>query len=234
MVINIARNILGLPIYKLESDLWGYYEPAEKAWHNGELELLMRRPNTIKLIETLADLLQNNFLTIAEVNKILKEDGSSVHFRVESGDENIEVRIKSIGEIKEEEYSSEHPNIRKLVDRMDDRLKNEDFSGVLHTSASIFEILAKDIVNLESTEDQSLGSFFARYRKDSKLPAPILDFILEIFKRRGTEPLAGHGSRAEPTITKEQATIISEMTKAFLRIERLLAGPQLPAIKAQT
>src|SRR4051794_22705249 len=42
--INIANNVLGLPIYKLEAEDGDYYYPEEHAWHNAELELLMRRP----------------------------------------------------------------------------------------------------------------------------------------------------------------------------------------------
>ena len=120
-------------------------------------------------------------------------------------------------------FDDEHPNIGLLVERMDDALKRGDPAQVLHASASIFETLAKDVINLESIQDKSLGSFFARYRNDSGLPDPILDYILEIYNRRSTEPLAGHGSTRPPNIAQEEAIILAEMTKAFVRIERQLA-----------
>ncbi len=37
--INIANNVLGLPIYKLEAEDGEYYYPAEYGWHNAEIEL---------------------------------------------------------------------------------------------------------------------------------------------------------------------------------------------------
>ena len=87
--------------------------------------------------------------------------------------------------------------------------------------------MAKDVVQLDSVRDKTLASFFDKYRKESKLPEPILDYILNIYKPRNTEPLAGHGSLDIPTITPEQALILSEMTKAFVRIERQLAFKEI-------
>ncbi|MFC1571288.1 hypothetical protein ACFL31_01900, partial [Candidatus Margulisiibacteriota bacterium] len=80
--INIARNALGLSIYTLTSDDWGNYHVAENAWHNGELELVMRRANTMKLVETLADLIQNGILDEIEINSILSENGVPISFEV--------------------------------------------------------------------------------------------------------------------------------------------------------
>src|SRR5437016_2971507 len=52
-IINLANAVLGRPIYPLDAS--EEYEPAEYAWHNGELELLMRRPDSAQLFETLVD-----------------------------------------------------------------------------------------------------------------------------------------------------------------------------------
>lgn len=112
-----------------------------------------------------------------------------------------------------------HPNIQKLIERMDDALKRDDYSGVLHTSASIFETLAKDIVGIPSIEDQTLKKFFERYRKDSSLPDEILNYILTTYESRNTMPLAGHGSTKTPSISREEAVTLSEMSRAFVRIE---------------
>jgi SpoVK/Ycf46/Vps4 family AAA+-type ATPase len=115
-----------------------------------------------------------------------------------------------------------HPNIRILIDRMNDALKREDYPGVLHSSASIFETLAKDVVGISNVQNQTLKSFFDRYRKDSALPEKVLDYILAIYESRNVTPLAGHGSTQTPTISREVAIGLSEMTKAFVRIEYIL------------
>lgn len=116
-------------------------------------------------------------------------------------------------------YGRQHSNIALLQKRMDDALRRDDYAGVLHASASIFETMAKDIVGLPSVQQQTLGGFFARYRKDSSLPEELLDYILAIYNDRNQTPLAGHGSTDMPTLSQKQAIVIAEMTKAFVRIE---------------
>ncbi len=116
----------------------------------------------------------------------------------------------------------EHPNIRILLDRMTRSLYACDYSAVLHSSASIFETLAKDIVGLDSIKNQTLSAFFDRYRKDSSLPNEILDYIFSIYKRRNNEPLAGHGSTNTPSIIQSEAVILAELTIALVKIERQL------------
>jgi hypothetical protein len=116
----------------------------------------------------------------------------------------------------------EHPNIRILLDRMTRSLYACDPTAVLHASASVFETLAQDIIGLANIKDQTLASFFERYRKDSNLPNEILDYILSIYKRRNTEPLAGHGSTNTLSITQSEAIVLAELTIALVKIERQL------------
>jgi len=123
------------------------------------------------------------------------------------------------GAITPFDETEQHPNIKTLIKRMDRALEDSDYSGVLHSSASIFETLAKDIVAIPGVQNQTLKSFFGRYRNDSVLSEELLDYILSIYDSRNTTPLAGHGSTIVPQITKEQAIVISEMTKAFVNIE---------------
>lgn len=220
--INIAHNVLGLPIYVLKAEDGDYYT-SEYGWHNAEIELLMRRPNTPDLVEVLADFIQEGVLNARDANEILENENLSFHFN-ECGsldDRAVQVKVLSVEEIEESE-SEEHPNIRLLINRMNSSLDNDDPAGVLHASASIFETLAKDVINIQNVQDQTLASFFERYRKDSELPAEVLDYILNIYKKRNVEPLAGHGSTKPSKITKKEAVILAEMTKAFVRIERQL------------
>jgi hypothetical protein len=136
--INIVRNILGLPVYVLDAGDLGFYHPAENAWHNGELELVMRRPNTIQLAETLIDLLNERIIHIQNVNRILNEDNGSFYFEEISMDEGYDIVILPIEDIEEAE-EDEHPNIRRLISRMDMLNQEDDYSGALHASASIFK-----------------------------------------------------------------------------------------------
>ncbi len=136
-----------------------------------------------------------------------------------------ETPLEKGGRPLEEDSAPMHPNIRTLIDRMSDALKRGDYSGVLHSSASIFETLAKDVVGVPTVQNQTLKSFFERYRKDSALPDKILDYILNVYESRNITPLAGHGSTQTPTISKEVAVALSEMTKAFVRIEYMLYKP---------
>lgn len=73
------------------------------------------------------------------------------------------------------DYEGIHPNIKVLLKRMDLGMAIEDYYSVLHSSASIFETLAKDIINSPNVENQTLASFFESYRKESKLPNELVD-----------------------------------------------------------
>lgn len=226
-VVNIARNVLGLPIYTLEAEDGDYYYPSEYGWHNAEIELVLRRPETPDLVEIIADLIQEGVLDVESVNNILENDNLSFSFASSGSldDMDVAVQILSIEEIEESESEvDEHPNIRLLVSRMNTSIEQNDPAAVLHASASVFETLAKDIINIESIQDQTLSSFFDRYRNDSELPNEILDYILDIYRSRNTEPLAGHGSTRPTNITQKDAVILSEMTRAFVRIERQLSA----------
>ena len=216
--INIANSVLGNPIYRLESDDSGEYHPAEYAWHSGTLELIMHQPTTTELAEILADFIENEILGLNMVNDILERDNSSFRFNNLKGE--LVVEVDKLSEIPDEKLTGDHPNIRKLVERMDGAIKAKDPANVLHTAASIIETLAKDVLADVKLEDQSLRSFFDKYRKASELPEPLLEYMESIFKARNTTPLAGHGSTKPPDITMKQAVTVAEMTKAMVRIER--------------
>lgn len=218
--INIANNVMRKPIYVLNSDDLGHYMLVEHAWHTSEVELIMRTPDTIEFIEILADYIQEGLLDIFEINNILHNNNCSFYY--EEKNNKVAVVIIPLSEIEPEVPEGEITNVRKLVDRMNNHLESDDFPGVLHSSASIFETLAKDIIDRETIEDETLGSFFELYRNESYLPEPIIDYILYLYNKRSTEPLAAHGSRKDSDITKNDAIIIFEMTKAIIKMERKL------------
>ena len=110
-------------------------------------------------------------------------------------------------------------NIGVLSQRMTDCWKRNDYGGVLHASASIFETMAKDVVPNPAVENQTLAGFFEQYRKHSALPQSSLDLILDTYKRRNTTPLAGHGGTKSPQISRKQAEEIMMVTSDFVRHE---------------
>lgn len=226
-LINASRSLIGKTIWVLEPGEMGY-EDEEYAWHYGEFHLLFRRLSTPQLAEYLCDLIDQSWFTAEELNELMKQEGASFRFFQTPNQPGVELLDIKILEEMEEENANAHPNIRLLIKRMEAALDSRDVSGVLHASASIFETLAKDIVPLQSIQNQTLKSFFDRYRKDSKLPPKLLDYILEIYDARNTEPLAGHGSTARPRLTLSQATVLAEMTKAFVRIEYTLNLQERP------
>lgn len=162
--VNLSNTILDKPIFVLHPDDWGDYHDAEYAWHNSEIELIMRRPSTVELVEILADMIQEGVLDSDKVNDVLRYDKCS--FRFEIDDDEVVVEIDSLSEIPEENLTGEHPNIRKLAERMDSEVERKDPTAVLHTAASIFETLAKDVLSDANLEGQSLGGFFCQVPQD--------------------------------------------------------------------
>lgn len=165
-------------------------------------------------------------LDLEFINDALKQENASFKFIYE--DRSYGISVFPIGEIETDDFEEEHQNIRLLVDRMENSLERQDFSSVLHSSASIFETMAKEVVGSESIQEQTLGSFFEKYRNESLLPSTILDYMLEIYRKRNSMPLSGHGSLQMPTITNEEAIVLNEMTKAFVKIESYLQRQVTP------
>ena len=242
-IINLANTVLNRPIYVLEPDNWGDYMPAEHGWHNGEFELILRRPGTLQLIETLGDLISSEWLSCEEINEILINCNCSIRFYEEENDsiqkffeqenDSIKIKLVELPDIVQDLPPDQNANIRKLIERMDRALQDNDWSLVLHVSASVFETLAKLVVPLNVVENQSLGSFFSAYRKHSTLATPMLDYIESIYKKRNVEPLAGHGSTKDSSITQEEAVTVSTFTRTLVHLERELANIQMPTIKSK-
>ena len=219
-VLNICRHVLGLStiiIRAYEND----YHFADSGWIYSEFAGVLRQADMAELVEMLADLIQEGWIKESEVNAILSSNGCGIYF--ETHLDKVTVYIPPV-ELIDDELEDEIPNIRILLGRMEAALSNADYPGVLHASASILETLAKDTLTSPSIQNQTLAGFFDKYRNSSNLPAPILDYILDIYRRRNTEPIAGHGGTAPPTITENEAVVIFEMTKAFLHIERKLSS----------
>lgn len=220
-LVNRSRTLVGQTIYVLEADDWSGYEDCEYAWHAGEFELALRRLDTPRLIELLCDVILREWLSVEDLNKLLEREGASFRFRNDLGE--LSVEVFSLEQLEEDApLNQEHPNVRLLVKRMTSALDDKDYAAVLHASASVFETLAKDIVGTPGVQNQTLGSFFARYQKDSQLPADLQAKVIAVYEARNKTPLAGHGSTQPPTVTEQEAVTLVELTKAFVRIEYAL------------
>lgn len=219
-VINRARTIAELPIYVLESDDLGEYMPQEYAWHRSEFELCVRRLNSVQFIELVAEIVEDDWLDLDVANSLLSKANTSVVLEWgDSFDQRLLVHVHPVADLNADLEQDQRPNVRTLVARLDRELAAGDHSAVLHCSAVIFETVAKDVVGIPTIANQTLGGFFDRYRADSSLPEPILDYILAVYQRRNTEPLAGHGQVDEPTISNSEAEMLTVLTKAFITYE---------------
>lgn len=223
-LINMAKTLRGEKIYVLESDDWGEYMMQEYAWHNGEFELIFRRLNSTQFFEFLGELLEKKYFSDRELNKLLEKDNSSIRFSEDSGEVTLELLpLDEVAELIEEQAkkigATAHPNINVLIQRAESAVTNSDFSGVLHSCASIFETLSKDVIAQESIENSTLGSYIQLYKKESNLPTPIVDYIKSIYDERNKSPLAGHGSTKTPALTAQEAITLLELTKAFVQSE---------------
>lgn len=216
-LINLSRTISGGKIYTLNVDDWAEFMPEELAWHESHFFLIFRDLSIFEFIEFAGDLIELNYFKPKFLNELLKKEGASFNFFY--SESKLKIEVFSIEEIEKANLDSEHINIRTLVNRMDVSFEQNDLAGVLHSSASIFETMAKEIIGIDTIQDKSLKSFFDRYRTDSNLPVEVLDYILTTYDKRNTTSLAGHGSLSIPDISKEESIILIEMTKAFVRIE---------------
>lgn len=222
-VINRANTITERPVYVLKSDDLNDVVPEELVWHKGEFDVCIRRFNSVEFIEFLAEMVASRWIDLALANSLLLEANISISFKwSDSSKHFLSVDVRPITDLNADLEEDKRPNIRTLVARLDRELEARDYAAVLHCSATIFETLAKDVVGIPEVADQTLGSFFDRYRKDSSLPEAILDYILAVYKRRNTEPLAGHGHVDEPTVTRSEAEVLTAFTKVFITLENRL------------
>jgi hypothetical protein len=140
----------------------------------------MRVPTTVQLAEILADYLQHGMMGRKQINAILKRYNCGFEYK-DVGDDasDIDIEITADDAIPDDDLSKDHPNVRRLVSRMESALEAQDFPAVLHAAASVFETLAKDVMKSPAVSDETLGGFFAGYKKKSLLPAPVLDYMCE-------------------------------------------------------
>lgn len=170
-----------------------------------------------EVVELLFDYIQLDLMDITSVNNILKKYEIPVLFE-QDNQHNLNVKTENIEDIPVSK--NEHPNIKQLISRMDNNFANNDYAGVLHASASIYETLVKDIAGAPKFKKMSLGQILNDSAFSLNIPEQIMEYIREIFKKRNTVPTAGHGGVSIPTITEEEAIVIQEFTKAIVRVLR--------------
>lgn len=216
-IVNIANNLAERKLFVLDTDQYGDYYPEDIARQESEFMICIRRLNSTQFIEFLATVVEFEYIDISDANTILKEVNSSVAIKLDNtGRPSISIPPMTDKFALDNDAS---PNLRTLLSRMDSCLDDEDYAAVLFNSAMAIELISKEIYGSSKIYDQSFGAYFKGYKNKTTLPEPVIDWMLAIYKRRNTESLAAHGSPLPPSITCEEASLIAEMTKAFIRYE---------------
>lgn len=216
-IVNLANNLSERKLFVLDTDQFGDYFPEDVARQESEFMICIRRLNPIQFIEFLATVVEFEYIDINDANFILKEVNSSVAIELDTtGRPSISILPMADKSAFDNDAS---PNLRTLLSRMDSCLNDEYYAAVLSNSAMAIELISKEIYGSSKIYNQSFGSYFEGYKNNTTLPEPVIDWMLQIYKRRNTEPLAAHGSPLPPSITCEEASLIAEMTKAFIRYE---------------
>lgn len=216
-IVNRANNLTENKLFLPDPDQLGDYFPEDIARLESEFMICIRRLNPIQFIEFLATVVEYEYIDINDANIILKEVNSSVALELDTTGR-LSISILPMAD-KSALDNDANPNLRTLLSRMDSSLNAEDYAGVLFDSAQAIEYISKQIYGSSKIYNQPFGSYVEGYKNKTTLPEPIIDWMLQIYKRRNTEPLAAHGSPLPPSITCEEATLIAEMTKAFIRYE---------------
>ena len=111
-----------------------------------------------------------------QVNEILTRYGCGFSFEevdsVRDDKTTVKVRFCRSESIEEVDLNNDHPNVRRLVARIDRFLGDKDFSGLLHASACIFETIPESRVSRGScfcsTECQRIDKMERRRTKAQK------------------------------------------------------------------
>lgn len=216
-IVNLANNLSERKFFDLDTDQFDDYFPEDVARLETEFMICIRRLNPIQFIEFLGTVVEYEYIDINDANIILKEINSSVAIELDTTG-HLSISILPMAD-KSALDNDASPNLRTILRRMDSCLNDEDYAAVLLNSAMAIEFISKQIYGSSKIYNQSFGSYFEGYKNKTTLPEPIIDWMLQIYKRRNTEPLASHGSPLPPSITCEEASLIAEMTKAFIRYE---------------
>lgn len=216
-IVNLANNLSERKFFDLDTDQFDDYFPEDVARLETEFMICIRRLNPIQFIEFLGTVVEYEYIDINDANIILKEINSSVAIELDTTG-HLSISILPMAD-KSALDNDASPNLRTILRRMDSYLNDEDYAAVPLNSAMAIEFISKQIYGSSKIYNQSFGSYFEGYKNKTTLPEPIIDWMLQIYKRRNTEPLASHGSPLPPSITCEEASLIAEMTKAFIRYE---------------
>lgn len=220
-VVNAASNITQRPVYVLEDDGYGMYEPAVMAWHDGEISASIRSMSAAEIAEFSAEMVAHRYLSLNAINEVFEAFNFGARIRrPEPG--KVEVEILESTDLDQRVEESAHQNIRALFARAGSNLDAGDYTGVLVAVAGALETLAKETVGTSAVAKKSMGQFKTEYKAASNLPDPVVDYMHEIFSRRNTEPTAGHGGLEEPTFTRAEAVVMLNMAKAFVACENAL------------
>jgi hypothetical protein len=219
-VINLSHHITGEPVYYVPEELADVADQTTFENIRSMVELVFVGITTRQSIEVIGDFITEGIFDCKEINSLLEQNRQSIRFEIDSKKSILRVHLLPESDITEES-SDEIPNVRTLFDRMKDAFEREDYGAVLHTSASVFETLMKDQLQL-SRNGGTLDSMIEPYSRVLHLPDEIRAYMKKQYVERNRTPLAGHGSVESPNISKQEAIVIIEMTRMIVRLHGLL------------
>lgn len=227
--INLSNAILERSIYQLDLGGEEYYLSEEYAWHEADFLKIFRISNTIDMVKILIETIEWDFLELSEVNNILKDDCCGFELYKNSNNNNIEISFTEYNYTPNNDLDNQYVfNLRLSVERMKRAYDDKDWTLVLQSGAVAIEVLSKQVIKNKHTHPLSKSpeieactftQYVDSYKNHSHLAEPLISEMEKIFKKRNVEPMAGHGSTKNPTITQEDALYIKELIVALIRLE---------------
>lgn len=213
-IINRANNIIGRKPYILLPDDHGMIHEFEFIWHRSEFEACIQRLPSYEFLEFLAEITNDRIVDIQEANSLLESFGSTVSLQESGGT----VRLVVLEAVQDEDLPEDsNEGLQQLVRRMQSCLNNNDAPGVLHAASSALELLAKDELGESKLNSKPFGKIAKKYKENSSLPTDIIEWVEKIYVERNREPQAGHGTPDSGSFSIEDASLLSELTKALAR-----------------
>lgn len=133
--VNMKETVLGKRITEPVFDEFGEsLSSSLTMFVISSIENIFNGLETSEIVELLFDYIQSNLIQTNYINNIFKEYEIPILFQTDQQD-HLRIEVESLKENSVSEQ--EHSNIKKLISRMDRDFANDDYTGVLHSSASI-------------------------------------------------------------------------------------------------
>lgn len=215
--LNIAHQVLGKVIVEIPlSDESVFYDSITGASVRSMIEGIVAGISAREYFEIVGDFICEGIFTLDEVNKMLEKNDSSVRYYLK--DETLKISF-SYKEDSADEIDRV-ANVGTLFNRIESAMERADYAEVLHASASIFETIMRDVMNIPGNKMTFDSMMKNGFKEKSGLPEWVTDQMNKIYIDRGRKPIAAHGAVEEPGLTRRDAMEIVEFTKMVVKMQR--------------